>query len=174
MLLTLTLALYSIYIILVRHRMKLHYPLVFLCVGYIGWAQAEVYKKVDADGHVTYSSTPTKGSKKINLEPLTVVPSSARARNNATPSNFLKIDSDTQKNRDNLRHKILEEELSTEQKLVEEARHNLINGKNNPEILKDKDGRNYRNEGNIKSLQEQVVLHEKNIEALKTELHKLK
>jgi bifunctional DNA-binding transcriptional regulator/antitoxin component of YhaV-PrlF toxin-antitoxin module len=158
--------------------MKSHYLLVFLCTGYIGWSQAEVYKKVDADGHVTYSSTPTKGSKKLNLEPLTIVPSPARARNNIRPSDFLKVDSDTQKNRDNLRHKILEEELSTEQKLVEEARLNLINGKENSEILKDKDGRSYRNEAkyeeNIKSLQGQVVLHEKNVEALKTELHKLK
>jgi hypothetical protein len=158
--------------------MKSHYLLVFLCTGYIGWAQAEVYKKVDADGHVTYSSTPTKGSKKLNLEPLTIVPSTVRARNNTKSSDFLKVDSDTQKNRDNLRHKILEEELSTEQTLVEEARQNLINGKENSEILKDKDGRSYRNEAkyeeNLKSLQGQVVLHEKNVEALKTELHKLK
>ncbi len=158
--------------------MKSHYLLIFLCTGYIGWAQAEVYKKVDADGHVTYSSTPTKGSKKLNLEPLTIVPSPARARNNTKSSDFLKVDSDTQKNRDNLRHKILEEELSTEQTLVEEARQNLINGKENSEILKDKDGRSYRNEAkyeeNLKSLQGQVVLHEKNVEALKTELHKLK
>lgn len=158
--------------------MKSHYLLVLLCTGYIGWAQAEIYKKVDTDGHVTYSSTPTKGSKKLDLGPLTIVPSPARARNNATPPDFLKVDSDTQKNRDNLRHKILEEELSTEQKLVEEARQNLINGKGNSEILKDKDGGSYRNaakyEENIKSLQGQVILHEKNVEALKTELLKFK
>jgi hypothetical protein len=158
--------------------MKSHYLLVLLCTCYIGWAQAEIYKKIDADGHVTYSSTPTKGSKKLDLGPLTIVPSPARARNNATPPDFLKVDSDTQKNRDNLRHKILEEELSTEQKLVEEARQNLMNGKEKSEILKDKDGRSYRNdakyEENIKSLQGQVILHEKNVEALKAELHKLK
>ncbi|CAH1082230.1 conserved hypothetical protein [Candidatus Nitrotoga sp. 1052] len=158
--------------------MKPHYLLIFLCAGYISWAQAEIYKKVDADGHVTYSSTPTKGSKKIDLGPLTIVPSPARAHNNVTPSASLKVDSATQKNRDNLRRKILEEELSTEQKLVEEARQNLINGKGQPEILKDKDGNNYRNaakyEENIKALQGQVTLHEKNVEALRTELLKLK
>lgn len=158
--------------------MKPHYLLIFLSAGYISWAQAEIYKKVDADGHVTYSSAPTKGSKKIDLGPLTIVPSPAHARNNATPSDSLKVDSATQKNRDNLRRKILEEELSTEQKLIEEARQNLINGKEHPEILKDKDGKNYLNaakyEENIKALQSQVTLHEKNIEALKTELLKLK
>jgi len=158
--------------------MKSHYLLVFLCTGYIGWAQAEIYKKVDADGHVTYSSTPTKGSKKIDLGPLTIVPSPARAHNNATHPDFLKVDSATQKNRDNLRRKILEEELSTEHKLVEEARQNLINGKENSEILKNKDANNYRNaakyEENIKVLQGQVILYEQNVEALKTELLKLK
>ena len=158
--------------------MKPHYVLVFLCAGYVSWAQAEIYKKVDADGHVTYSSTPIRGAKKLDLEPLTIVPSPARARNNAKSSDFLKVDSDTQKNRDNLRRKILEEELSTEQKLVEEARQNLMNGKEHLEILKDKDGKGYRNaaqyEENIKTLQGQVTLHQKNVEALKTELLKLK
>lgn len=156
--------------------MKPHYLLTILCAGYISWAQAVVYKKVDTDGHVTYSSTPTQGSKKLDLEPLTVVPSPARARNNAAPSDFLKVDRTTQKNRDNLRREILEEELSTEQKLVEEARQNLKNGKANSTNIEDKDGKSYRNaakfEENIKALQEQVMLHDKNVEALKVELRK--
>jgi hypothetical protein len=158
--------------------MKPHYLLIILCAAYISWAQAEIYKTVDADGHVTYSSAPTKGSKKIDLGPLTIVPSPTRVHNDAAPSASLKVDSATQKNRDNLRRKILEEELSTEKKLVEEARQNLINGKEHPEMLKDKDGKGYRNaakyEENIKALQWQVTLHEKNVEALKTELLKLK
>jgi hypothetical protein len=159
--------------------MKPHYLIIILCAGYISWAQAEIYKTVDADGHVTYSSVPTKGSKKVDLGPLTIVPSPAvRVYNDATPSVSLKVDLATQKNRDNLRRKILEEELSTEKKLVEEARQTLINGKEHPEILKDKDGKSYRNaakyEENIKALQWQVTLHEQNVEALKAELIKLK
>jgi hypothetical protein len=159
--------------------MKQHYLIIILCAGYISWAQAEIYKTVDADGHVTYSSVPTKGSKKVDLGPLTIVPSPAvRVYNDATTSVSLKVDSATQKNRDNLRRKILEEELSTEKKLVEEARQTLINGKEHPEILKDKDGKSYRNaakyEENIKALQWQVTLHEQNVEALKAELIKLK
>jgi hypothetical protein len=159
--------------------MKPHYLLIILCAAYISWAQAEIYKTVDADGHVTYSSAPIKGSKKVDLGPLTIVPSpTARVHNDVTSSTSLKVDSATQKNRDNLRRKILEEELSAEKKLVEEARQNLINGKEHPEMLKDKDGKGYRNaakyEENIKALQWQVTLHEKNVEALKTELLKLK
>ena len=156
--------------------MKPHYLLTILCAGYISWAQAVVYKKVNADGHVTYSSTPTQGSKKLDLEPLTVVPSTARARNNVAPSDSLKVDRTTQKNRDNLRREILKEELSAEQKLVEEARQNLKKGKENSTNMEDKDGKSYRNaakfEENIKALQEQVMLHDKNVEALKVELRK--
>lgn len=167
--------------------MKPHYLLIILCAGYISWAQAEIYKKVDADGHVTYSSTPSKGAKKIDFGSLSVVSSPAHSHNNAEPSDSpknathsdsFKVDPATQKNRDNLRRKILEEELSTEQKMAEEARRNLTHGKEHPEAFMDKEGKDNRNaakyEENLKALQWQVTLHEKNVTALKTELLKLK
>jgi len=158
--------------------MKQHYLLIILCAGAIGWAQAAVYKKIDADGHVTYSSSPIEGSKKLVLEPPTIVPSPAGVHKKAALSNVLKVDQATQKNRDNLRRKILEEELSTELKLVEESQLNLKNGKENSKILKDQYGNSYQNaakdEDNIKALQGKVMLHEKNVEALKIELQKLR
>jgi len=54
--------------------MKLSYFLVLWSLCYSSWAQAEIYKRVDADGHVTYSSTPLKGGKKLHLAPLPTVP----------------------------------------------------------------------------------------------------
>ena len=156
-----------------RHRLLL----VALCAGHVGWAQADIYKHVDADGHVTYSSTPTKGAKKLNLEPLSTSSPPARARN-SSPSDFPRVDHNTQRNRDDTRRKILEDELATEDKLLGEARHNLKAGEGNPEVFTGEDGKTYRNvakyEEKIKALQEQVTLHEKNIEALKTELSKLR
>jgi Domain of unknown function (DUF4124) len=135
-------------------------------------AHADIYKAVDADGHVTYSSTPIKGGKKLNLEPLptmkpTVVP----------PSGFPRVDGETQRGRDDTRRKILQDELDTEEKLLEVAKQNLIEAGSNPEVFKGQDGKTYRNvakyEEKTKPLQEQVDLHTKNIEALKTELYKL-
>lgn len=158
--------------------MKQRYLFVLLCVGPIGWAQAEIYKNVDADGHVTYSSTPAKGSSKLNLERLPVMSVPARARNNATPSDFPRIDSGTQRSRDNTRRKILGDELTTEEKLLAEARLNLKHGMENPEVYRDQDGNILRDaarhEEKINVLHRQVTLHEKNIEALKTELLKSK
>ena len=157
--------------------MKLGYLLAILSLC-PALAQAEIYKAVDADGHVTYSSTPIKGGKKIILEPLPTMVPPARARSAASPEDFPKVDGATQKGRDDTRRKILQDELSTEEKLLEEARQNLKEGAENPEVYRGQDGKTYRNvakyEEKIKALNDQVDLHRKNIEALNTELSKLK
>ena len=157
--------------------MKLGYLLAIICL-IPGWAQAEIYKAVYADGHVTYSSTPIKGGKKIILEPLPTMVPPARARPAASPEGFPKVDGATQKGRDDTRRKILQDELSSEQKLLEESMQRLKEGEANPEVYKGQDGKTYRNmakyEEKIRTLNEQVDLHQKNIEALKTELSKLK
>jgi len=133
---------------------------------------AEIYKAVDEDGHVTYSSSPIKGSKKLHLDPLpTMVPPSKA-------NNFPKVDRATQKDRDDKRFMILQNELTNEEKLLEEAQKNLEEAQSNPEVYRGQDGRTYRNvakyQEKTKPLEEEVNLHQKNIEALKTELSKLK
>ena len=143
---------------------------ILLCVSHFGLAQAEIYKQIDADGHVTYSSSPMKGSKKLGLEsPNTPSPPAAsppaRTRNSdASSSSFPRVDNETQRNRDGTRRKILEDELATEGKLLSESRQNLKDGEKNPEMTPMK----------IKDLQGQVSLHEKNVDALKSELANLK
>jgi hypothetical protein len=157
--------------------MKLRYLLVLSCL-IPTLAQAEIYKAVDEDGHVTYSSTPIKGGKKIILEPLPTMVPPARARSTATPVDFPRVDGETQKGRDDTRRKILEDELAAEQKLLEEARQNLKEGEEKPEVFRTKDGKIFRNvakyDEKIKDLTGQVELHQKNVEALQTELSKLK
>ncbi|MDO8291289.1 MAG: DUF4124 domain-containing protein [Gallionella sp.] len=141
-------------------------------------AQADIYKAVDENGHVTYSSTPIKGGKKIILEPLPTMVPPARSRTAASHDDFPKVDGETQKGRDDKRRKILQDELSTEEKLLEEARQSLGEGEENSEVYMGKDGKTYRNvakyEEKIKALNDQVERHQKNIEALKIELSKLK
>lgn len=155
--------------------MKICHLLAALCVVPM-LAQAEIYKAVDADGHVTYSSTPIKGGKKIILEPLPTSVPQGRGRSTASPEDFPRVDAPTQRNRDDARRKILLNELSNEEKLLEEARSNLKEGEDNPEVYKGKDGKTYRNvvkyEEKIRPLKEQVELHQHNVEALKTELSK--
>lgn len=136
-------------------------------------AHADIYKRVDDDGHVTYSSTPIKGGKKLHLEPL---PTMAPPGKGDT-SDF-RVNSETQNRRDNARRKILEDELASEQKALDEARVKLKEGQDTPEVYKTPSGQTFRNvakyDEKVNALQEEVSSHEKNVEALKTELSNLK
>jgi hypothetical protein len=131
-------------------------------------AYAEIYKHVDADGHVTYSNVPTKGATKLDLEPLSVIPApKPKATGAATPEGFPKVDSETQKKRDDTRQKLLEQELAAEQKLLAEAQAALKEG----EAVRLGDEHNYQKKiDRVQKLKDDVTLHEKNIEALNREL----
>jgi len=117
-------------------------------------AHAEIYKSVDASGHVTYSNIPTRGAKKLSITPLTTVPPSS-----VSDAGF-RVDSQTQKMRDGMRHKILNEELKAEKDRLEASR----------KAFADAGG----DEAKAKESRDDVKLHEKNIEALKKEIAHLK
>ena len=157
--------------------MKPQLLFVILCLGHIGCAQAEIYKRIDSNGHVTYSSEPIKGGKKLILKTLPTTPG-ARGSQRSTPEDFPKVDSQTQKGRDATRRIILEDERAAEEQLLATARENLKSVESNPEPLIGRDGVPFRNaakqEEKLKSAQELVSLHEQNIRALRTELSNLK
>ncbi len=163
------------------------FRLSVLCcaVASSGFAQAEIYKRVDADGHVTYSSAPIKGGKKLHLEPLPtmsgqpVAPKEEnKARDETRTSDFPKVDRATQSRRDDTRRKILEDELATEQKALDEARAKLKDAEDTPQVYKGANGQTFRNvaryEELLKEAQADVDAHEKNISALQTELSRFK
>ncbi len=156
--------------------MKLRYLFVLCCsAAFAIEAHAEIYKRVDDEGHVTYSSTPIKGGKKLHLEPLPTMAPPARTRNT---EGFPRVDSETQSRRDDTRRRILEDELATEQKALGEARARLQEAQDSPEVYKGAGGKTFRNvakyEENVNAAQEEVRTHEKNVEAIKTELSNLK
>ncbi|OGT36594.1 MAG: hypothetical protein A3K00_08125 [Gallionellales bacterium RIFOXYD2_FULL_52_7] len=125
-------------------------------------AQADIYKAVDADGHVTYSSAPIKGGKRVVLTPLPA--STPHVRSRASPQDFPKVSQETQKGRDDTRRKILEDELRLEAGLLNEATQSESEASR--KVAKDDE--------KIKALSKQVELHQRNINALKIELSKLK
>jgi hypothetical protein len=159
--------------------MKTKYLLAVLCAVPL-LAHAELYKQVDADGHVTYSSAPLKGGKKIYLEPLPTMVPLAKTRSNS-PNSFPRVDDDVQKGRDDTRRKILQDELATEQKLLAEAKQNQAKAEDQPQGNFVANGKSIHNEAvaqeyaaNVSKQSEQVSLHQKNIDALNAELAKLK
>lgn len=147
---------------------------------------ADTCKYQDADGRIVYTNIPLKGAKKIACfgfdgSPKAGGDKTSRA-NQPSPANFPKVDSNTQKQRDAARRKILEDELESEQKALEQAKKDYAEGESMPEVFKTtipgKDGKpqvvTHRNvaafEAKMKALQENVDLHQRNIDMLEKEL----
>jgi hypothetical protein len=127
-------------------------------------AQGEIYKFVDENGRVTYTNIPRKGAIKLDIG--TAEP--PRARANAGPGNFPKVDNQTQKKRDDLRRQILEDELANEQRALAEARKALQEGE--ATRLPEEAANPQKYQERIRRLKETVALHERNIAALRKEL----
>lgn len=85
-----------------------------------------------------------------------------------TPAGFPKIDSTTQKGRDDVRRKVLGDELATEEKLLAEARTAYAEGA--PAALPEERANVEKYRERIAKLRQAVSVHEKNVEALKKEL----
>ena len=86
-------------------------------------AAAEICKYVDRDGNMHYTNVaPEKGWKKLSCGVGGSTAPGEKAAKAASPAGFPKVDTGTQKGRDDLRRKVLTEELATEEKLLAEAR----------------------------------------------------
>jgi hypothetical protein len=85
-----------------------------------------------------------------------------------SPPGFPRVDAETQKGRDELRRKVLNDELSAEERFLAEARTAFGNGAPAPLPEEQADAEKYRQR--ISRLRSAVQLHERNIEALKKEL----
>ena len=142
---------------------------------------ADIYKQVDAQGHVTYSNVKIKGAIKLDIE----TPASDSSRNTkasnresrakiATPSNFPKVDSQTQNQRDDKRKSILQSELESEKSALIEAKAAYDEGATKPEVYKTQDGKIRRNvakfDEKIRNLQAEIDAHQRNIELLEKEI----
>jgi len=150
---------------------NLHRTLVLLIAvgGYSALpASADVYKCVDPDGHVTYTNakSQSKGCQILAQDkPVSTVPATR------TPADFPKVGSDTQKSRDGERRKILDQELATEEKNLEQAKKELAE----QEAQRSGDERNYQRViERLQPFKDRVAQHERNIEALKKEIGNLK
>jgi hypothetical protein len=133
------------------------------CVNKPVVVAGETYKCYTASGNKAY----------FNVEgaPYANPPDAAARRGNATtpsPAGFPKVDAATQKGRDDMRRKVLSEELATEEKLLTESRAAYADGA--PTALPEERADVERYRARIAKLREAVNVHEKNIEALKKEL----
>jgi len=123
---------------------------------------------------VTYTNTKPSPKAKCTAisrdQRVSTVPGRA-APATPSPAGFPKVDDATQKARDNDRRRILEQELTTEQRNLDHAKKDLAD----QEAIRTGDERNYQRVlERLQPFKDKVALHERNIEALKKEIGNLK
>lgn len=145
----------------------------------LGWAispaTAEIWECVDDSGNKRFTNikAESKGCRLLSVSAPNTVPGTKAApkgdpaRPGATPKDFPRVDTDTQRQRDNDRRRILEQEFSNEQKLLDQARKEL----SQQESVRLGSERNYQRVlERLEPYKKKVKLHEDNIANLKREL----
>ena len=134
---------------------------------------AETCKYVDKEGRITYSNVPIKGARKVSCFQSPQTPAAGAPASNeagARPQQP-RVDTNTQRSRDDERRRILESELAAEQEQLTQAQAALAE----QESIRQGDERNYaRVLERLKPFQETVAQHEKNIASIKQELSNLR
>jgi hypothetical protein len=147
-------------------------PIVFAPGAF---ADPPICKYLDAEGNPHYQNVaPEKGWKKMGCigDDGASRGDRSTSTNSPTPANFPRVDATTQRGRDDVRRKVLTDELLTEQKLLAETKATYGDGAPPPLPEEQKDAQKYADR--LGKLRQSVSLHEKNIEALKKELSALK
>ncbi|MFI4924965.1 MAG: DUF4124 domain-containing protein [Vicinamibacteria bacterium] len=128
-----------------------------------------MYKCISKSGNAAYFNVPDAPSETASSSRSSNSPSSAtRSATVPTPSSFPKVDAGTQKSRDDLRRRVLQDELSSEEKLLAEAKVALGDG--TPAPLPEERTSAQRYADRVGRLRQAVQLHERNVDALKREL----
>lgn len=139
-------------------------------------AHADIFKCTDEQGRVTYTnSRASKGCALLNRDlPVSSVPGPQGSGGKASPAesgSFPKVSDEAQRSRDSDRKRILNQELATEEKALEEARKALAE----QEAVRLGDERNYQKMlDRLQPYKDKVELHQRNVEALKREIAGLK
>jgi hypothetical protein len=124
---------------------------------------------VDSSGNKRFTNIKSEaaGCRMLHVAPLNTVPAAKKPQVQAAPPGFPKVDSETQRQRDNDRRRILEHELANEQKLLQQAQAELAA----QDSIRLGSERNYQRVlDRLEPYRRKVKLHEDNIANLKREL----
>ncbi len=132
----------------------------------------DIYQCTDANGKTEFRNTgDIKGCKKLSVEPVVIPKLAPNAKANpAAGQNFPKVDSTTQKNRDNDRKRILEEELKAQQTKLADLKKTYNNGE--PE--RQGDERNFQKYlDRVQKMKEDIGRSESDVQSIKSEIDKI-
>ena len=165
---------------------KVLFLLAAIAVDQASAAGNVMYECTDANGTKQFTNVPDnpKACKPLNIQVNTAPPPSAppavappsatagkaspaRPSATPTPAGFPRVDRDTQNSRDNDRRRILENELASEQRLLDEAKRELAA----QESQRGGDERNYQRVlDRIEPYKKKVKQHEDNVAAIRREI----
>ena len=132
-------------------------------------AHATICKYVDANGTIHYQNVPPDRSwRKLSCDIVEDASPRSGSAKSATPANFPRVEPETQKSRDEMRRKVLTDELASEEKLLAEAREAYGGGAPPAHADEKGDAEKYRQR--VARLREAVQVHERNVEALRKEI----
>lgn len=148
------------------------------------WASNHVlYECVDANGAKQFTNIPAnpKACKALSIAPTNTAPPAPAASGPAkaqprppqiaTPSNFPRVDRDLQRQRDNDRARILQNELGSEERLLAQAKKELAE----QESVRLGHEKNYQRVlERLEPFQKRVKLHEDNVANLRNEISKMR
>lgn len=146
------------------------------CVGKPKQVEGTMYKCDTTSGASSYFNVPDMTGPAA--APAAKAPSAPDAANGAPGgaapprTGFPRVDAETQKGRDDVRRRVLQDELAAEEKLLAESRVAYAEGAPAPLPEERANADKYRDR--IARLRQAVVLHERNIVALKKEIGGLK
>jgi hypothetical protein len=178
--------LFSVYnvsnVLWVAATMNLRLLLPLLLLGSAHSMADTLFKCQNTDGRTIYTNQKTGKNCEIVSQdkPVTTFSSPAQKAKQPTPADFPRVGGDQQKNRDNDRRAILEQELGNEQKNLAEAKRTLAEQENL--ILPEErahgaqgSGINQgKREARIQSYRDKILLHERNLESIRKEIANLK
>jgi hypothetical protein len=163
-----------------------HFLTLLLALCAAPFAQADIFKCVDAEGRTTYTNdrnagrscqriqqeTTSFGAPPAGTRPAAAAPAAAPATATTTsPSGFPRISQNDQRTRDDTRRKVLEQELASEEAALAAARAQLAE----QEGVRHGNERNYQKVlERLQPFQSRVELHTRNIEALRKEMRTLR
>ncbi len=168
---------------------------ILFLVFFVKVAEADIYKRVDENGRITYSNVKSSGAVRLQISPeennikndytKPAAPKSSanqtQNKSSSTPDSFPRVDKNTQNQRDDKRLQILQTELEAEKQALFQAQQAYAEGEANPEVYRKKnaDGSvsTFRNvpkfnakmdalRADIESHQNNILLLQKEIDAL--------
>jgi hypothetical protein len=143
-------------------------------------ASQVIYKYVDPSGRVTYANSPIKGGVRVELDPLTIMPSAPNpstapvtpglqktAGSSAASARLASMETTTQRRRDEIAPRLLAEQIDTETRLLKDARAQLAAEQESSDTIATLHIEQYQER--VRNLQDEIAKRQESLDRLRAQ-----